>query len=148
MANVAYGPSVDFDDVVNGVVTAVEVVGIAVLVIGAVSAFATSGAALLRHRSDDGSDPYGDLRRNLARVILLGLEVLILADIIRTIVVDQTLQNVLVLGVVVLIRIVLSWSLQVEIEGAWPWQRFRLVGGGEPGGTDASGGTDINRDDG
>ena len=159
----------DFDDVVEGVVRAVEVVGILVLVGGAIAAFAGSAATLLRRRpaarsatvprrlrsracSDDRSgprssthhDPYGDLRRNLARVILLGLEVLILADIIRTIVVDQTLQNVMVLGVVVLIRILLSWSLQVEIEGAWPWQRARLdrdasVPGPEPGDLNADG---------
>lgn len=146
----------DFDDVVEGVVRAVEVVGILVLVGGAIAAFAGSAATLLRRRpaarSDDRSGPrssthhdaYGDLRRNLARVILLGLEVLILADIIRTIVVDQTLQNVMVLGVVVLIRILLSWSLQVEIEGAWPWQRARLdrdasVPGPEPGDLNADG---------
>lgn len=141
----AYGPTVDFDEVVNGVVTAVEVVGIAVLVVGAVSAFGSAGVALVRRRSDGSSDPYGDLRRNLARVILLGLEVLILADIIRTIVVDQTLQNVMVLGVVVLIRIVLSWSLQVEIEGAWPWQRSRLEPTGSAEGPGPSGGPDANR---
>lgn len=59
-------------------------------------------------------------------MILLGLEVLIIADIIRTIVVDPSLQSVEVLGVIVLIRIVLSFSLEAEIEGAWPWNRWRL----------------------
>ena len=51
---------------------------------------------------------------------------LIIADIIRTIVVDQTLQSVGVLGLIVLIRIVLSFSLEVEIDGAWPWNQWRL----------------------
>ena len=63
---------------------------------------------------------------NLGRVILLGLEVLIIADIIRTILVDQSLESVGVLGLIVLIRIVLSFSLEVEIDGAWPWNAWRL----------------------
>lgn len=130
-----YGRGVEFDEVVNDVVRAIEVVGIGVLVIGAVVAFLTAGRSLLRRPTTTAGRTYDDLRRNLARVILLGLEVLILADIIRTIVVEQTPQSVAVLGVVVLIRIVLSWSLQVEIEGAWPWQaRAR--------------GRDVNRDGG
>jgi hypothetical protein len=59
-------------------------------------------------------------------VILLGLEVLIIADIIRTILVDQSLESVGVLGLIVLIRIVLSFSLEVEIDGIWPWNGWRL----------------------
>jgi uncharacterized membrane protein len=59
-------------------------------------------------------------------VILLGLEVLIIADIIRTIVVDQTVESVVVLGTIVLIRVVLSFSLEVEIDGMWPWNRWRI----------------------
>jgi hypothetical protein len=55
------------------------------------------------------------------------LEVLIIADIIRTIVVDQSLQSVGVLGLIVVIRIVLSFSLEVEIDGVWPWNRWRLT---------------------
>ena len=71
-------------------------------------------------------DSYRQLRENLGRVILLGLEVLIIADIIRTIVVDPSLESVGVLGLIVLIRIVLSFSLEVEIDGAWPWNQWRL----------------------
>jgi uncharacterized membrane protein len=71
-------------------------------------------------------DPYRQLRENLGRVILLGLEVLIIADIIRTIVVSQSLESVGTLGLIVLIRIVLSFSLEVEIDGAWPWKQWRL----------------------
>ena len=70
----------------------------------------------------------GDLRKNLGRVILLGLEVLIIADIIRTIVVDQSLESVAVLGIIVLIRVVLSFSLEVEIDGMWPWNQWRAKG--------------------
>jgi hypothetical protein len=72
------------------------------------------------------ADPFRVLRANLGRVILLGLEVLIIADIIRTIVVDQSLESVGVLGLIVLIRIVLSFSLEVEIDGAWPWNGWRF----------------------
>jgi uncharacterized membrane protein len=119
---------VEFDDVVSHIVTVIEGVGVAVLVLGALLAFVSSGRSLVHPSAVQRSDAYDALRRNLARVILLGLEVLILADIIRTIVVDQTPSSVAVLGVVVLIRIVLSWSLQVEIEGTWPWQRWRVLG--------------------
>ena len=74
-----------------------------------------------------GHDSYGDLRKNLGRVILLGLEVLIIADIIRTIVIDQSVESVAVLGTIVLIRVVLSFSLEAEIDGMWPWNRWRVA---------------------
>jgi len=74
-------------------------------------------------------DSYEQLRRHLGRVILLGLEVLIVGDIIRTIVVEPTLESVGVLAIIVLIRIILSFSLEVEIDGAWPWSRGRARGG-------------------
>jgi uncharacterized membrane protein len=62
-------------------------------------------------------------RKTLGRSILTGLELLVAADIIRTVAVEPTLQNVLVLGVIVIIRTFLSMSLEVEIDGRWPWQR-------------------------
>ena len=62
----------------------------------------------------------------LGRVILLGLEILIIADIVRTIIVDPTLESVGVLGLIVVIRIVLSFSLEIEMYGVWPWSRWRL----------------------
>ncbi len=57
---------------------------------------------------------------------MLGLEVLIIADLVQTIVVDQTLESVAVLGIIVAIRVVLSFSLEVETEGMWPWNRWRV----------------------
>jgi uncharacterized membrane protein len=66
---------------------------------------------------------YQRLRRDFGRVLQLGLEVLIVADIVRTIVVEPTLVSVAVLGSIVLIRILLSWSLDLEVKGAFPWQR-------------------------
>jgi uncharacterized membrane protein len=61
----------------------------------------------------------------------VGLEVLIIADIVRTIIVDPTLESVAVLGIIVVIRIALSFSLEVEIDGFWPWRRRQLTGSGD-----------------
>jgi uncharacterized membrane protein len=106
------------------VVDVVEAVGATILVVGALGAFARfMFEILVRH----GHDAYGDLRKNLGRVILLGLEVLIIADIIRTIVVDQSVEGVAILGTIVLIRVILSFSLEVEIDGMFPWNRWRVA---------------------
>lgn len=70
--------------------------------------------------------PYRRLRQSLGQAILLGLEVLIVGDIVRTIIVSPTIDSVTVLGIVVIIRIVLSFSLEVEIDGVWPWSVWRL----------------------
>ena len=70
---------------------------------------------------------YRDYRANLGRGILIGLEILIAADILKSVVVDPTLQGMLVLGGIVLIRTFLSISLDVEINGNWPWERTRLA---------------------
>ena len=71
--------------------------------------------------------PYRDYRANLGRGILLGLELLIAADIIKSVVIDPTLESMLVLGGIVVIRTFLSISLDVEINGNWPWERTRLA---------------------
>lgn len=76
---------------------------------------------------------YRRLRQDLGRGILLGLEFLVAADIIRTVAVTPTLESVAVLGLIVLIRTFLSMSLEVEIEGRWPWEGGR--GDGQRGGT-------------
>jgi uncharacterized membrane protein len=59
----------------------------------------------------------------MGRAILLGLEVLVAADIISTVALEPTLDSVIVLGIIVLIRTFLSWSLALELDGRWPWQR-------------------------
>ena len=111
-----------YEDFVSALVKVIEGVGAAIMVVGGLAAL----VRYARQVAARASDSYRQLRANLGRVILLGLEVLIIADIIRTIVVDQSLQSVGVLGVIVLIRIVLSFSLEVEIDGAWPWNGWRL----------------------
>ena len=81
------------------------------------------GIECLKHSDGDGRlEAYQHLRRRLGRVILLGLEFLVAADIIATVMIDQTLEAVVSLAMVVLVRTFLSWSLEVELEGRWPWQ--------------------------
>ena len=65
---------------------------------------------------------YTEYRHALARTLMLGLEILVAADVVRTVALEPTFKNVGVLGLLVLIRIILGWSLVVEIEGRWPWQ--------------------------
>lgn len=72
-------------------------------------------------------DLYRDLKVSLGKSLLLGLEVLVAADIVHTVALQATLQSVLVLGLLVLIRTFLSWALVVEIEGHWPWQKINFV---------------------
>ncbi len=71
-------------------------------------------------------DNYREYRANLGRGILIGLEILIAADIIKSVVIDPTLESMLVLGGIVVIRTFLSISLEVEINGHWPWDTTRL----------------------
>ena len=66
---------------------------------------------------------YTRYKFTLARALLLGLEILVAADVVRTVALDTTIESVVVLGLLVLIRTFLSWSLVVETEGRWPWHR-------------------------
>ena len=119
-----------YDEFISNVVRVVEATGAAIMVLGglaALIAFAISVA-----QSPTTPDAYRALRRRLGRAILLGLEVLIVGDIVRTIIVDPTLRSVGVLGMVVVIRIVLSFALEVEIDGVWPWNLWRVERPSEP----------------
>src|SRR6266545_4762994 len=95
--------------------------GVGVFIVAGGSLVAT--ARLLIHRAHNTGNYYSLYRQDIGRAILLGLEFLIAGDIIRTVVVAPTIQNVLVLGLIVLIRTFLSMSLQLEIEGRLPWRR-------------------------
>jgi uncharacterized membrane protein len=118
-----------YDEIISEVVKVVEAVGAGIMVLGALGAFSVFTLRALR--AESAPESYDELRRNLGRSILLGLEVLIVADIVRTIIVDPTLESVGVLGIIVLIRIALSFSLEVEIDGFWPWRRPQLTGVGK-----------------
>ena len=113
--------------------SAFELAGVAVLVIGSVLAFVRSIVSLIRLRN--GPVAYRHLRLYLGRSIVVGLEFLIAADIIRSVAIEPTFASVGVLGLIVLVRTFLSWSLEVEINGEWPWQRYRLHKG-EPANKD------------
>lgn len=99
---------------------AIEAIGVATIIVGFVLAAVWFASRLLR---DDSLDAYRQLRRDLGRSILLGLEFLVAGDIIRTVTVEQTLSGAAALAVIVLIRVTLSLTLEVEIEGRWPWQQ-------------------------
>jgi uncharacterized membrane protein len=102
------------------VVNGFEIVGVAILVVGSLLAFVSAAAAL---RDRDPRVVYQRARQNVGRAILLGLEVLIIADIVLTITVDRTLETALTLGLIVLVRTFLSFSLEIELEGTLPWRR-------------------------
>jgi uncharacterized membrane protein len=106
-------------EIIEGTGTAIDAIGVAVIAVGALLAvFLTIG----RIRQEDGG-AYEFFRRRLGRAILLGLEFLVAADIIRTVAVRPSGESVAVLGGIVLIRTFLSFSLQLEMTGAWPWQQ-------------------------
>jgi uncharacterized membrane protein len=113
-----------YEETISDVVRVVEAVGAGIMVLGGLGALALFTRDVMRGRTPGTA--YMALRRNLGRCILLGLEVLIVADIVRTIIVDPTFESVAVLGVIVVIRIVLSFSLEVEIDGVWPWRRRQV----------------------
>jgi uncharacterized membrane protein len=111
-----------FRHIMEVVGTSVDGVGVFIVAAGMVAA--TIRLVLrLRDRAHVTDNYYSLYRQDVGRAILLGLEFLIAGDIIRTVVVAPTLQNVVVLGLIVLIRTFLSLSLQLEIEGKLPWQR-------------------------
>lgn len=116
-----------FSHNVEDVVQVVEAVGVVVLALGGLGTLLHSGALYLI--PDRRPRAYHYFRKHLARVILLGLEILIIADTIRTVVVDQTSDSVAVLATIVAVRIVLSWSLSVELDGVWPWRQRQTVTG-------------------
>ena len=113
-----------FDELMELVVHGFEIAGVVVLVLGALGAFVHAALVARRHGL---SQAYGTARRSVGRAILLGLELLIIADIVLTITVDTTLESALALGLIVIVRTFLSFSLEVELEGSLPWRRSQAV---------------------
>ncbi|MEO6821187.1 MAG: DUF1622 domain-containing protein [Candidatus Nanopelagicales bacterium] len=108
-----------FDDVIAHMGQVVDAAGVAAIVVGAGVAALVAVARFRRHESD----VYVEFRQRLGRSILLGLELLVAADIIRTVAITPTLSSVAVLAGIVLIRTFLSFSLELEMTGRWPWQK-------------------------
>ena len=110
-----------YSQVLGHIVHIADGIGVAVLVAGL---FLAAFLAIRTWRvTRDGAKAYSVLRRTLGGGILAGLEVLVAGDLIRTVAVDPTLDNVIILGIIVLIRTFLSFSLEIEIEGTLPWRR-------------------------
>jgi uncharacterized membrane protein len=109
-------------EMVEAVGVVVDVTGVLSIVVGALVAGFVAVRGLVRR--EEGV--YRRFRRQLGRSILLGLELLVAADIIKTVAVQPTFENVAVLGLIVVIRTFLSWSLELEMSGRWPWQKRSL----------------------
>jgi uncharacterized membrane protein len=112
-----------FDDIIGKIGDGIDAAGVAVIAVGTVIAAVSAGVRLARGEAR----VYSRFRRQLGQNILLGLELLVAADIIRTVAAQLTVTGVAILGLIVLIRTFLSFSLQVELTGRWPWQQ------GKPG---------------
>lgn len=113
----------DFKSAVDAISKVIDGVGVLVVVIGLL--VATVVFLLAVRAASDRTVTYRDYRRQIGRAILLGLEFLVAADIIRTVAVDPSFRSVGVLAVIVAVRTFLSFTLDVELEGRWPWQSRR-----------------------
>jgi uncharacterized membrane protein len=124
----AEGSGDTFTPLMDHVAQGFEALGAAILIVGVIWSFVL--AAVAARRSGWTAKAYLVLRQAFGGTLLLGLEVLVAADLLRTVAVAPTLDNVLVLGVIVLIRTFLSFSLETEIEGVAPWRRALMGGAG------------------
>jgi uncharacterized membrane protein len=98
--------------------TSIEALAIAMIV----GAFFYATIRFILHTGRHAPKPYDRYKAFLGRSLMLGLEFLVAADVIRTVGVAPTFQNIAILGAIILVRTFLSWSLDVELEGRWPWQ--------------------------
>ena len=108
-----------FEDVMAGAVQVFEAAGVVILVVGSLL---TMLVGLRIYLTGDHQAAYSAARHGIGRAVLLGLEVLIIADIIQTVIIEPTLESAVTLGVIVLVRIVLSFSLEIELNGRLPWR--------------------------
>ena len=97
-----------------------DVFGVAIMVFGILIATVLSAPALLR--AGERTEALHTYKIRIGRAMLLGLEVLIAADIVKTVALEPTIANISALGLLVVVRTFLSWTLSLEIEGRWPWQ--------------------------
>jgi uncharacterized membrane protein len=103
---------------------AIEVLAVVIIIFSVVAT--TWNYIFLKSKPIDEDERYLKYKTGLGRSLLLGLEVLIAADVVRTVALDATIESITVLGLLVVIRTFLSWSLVVEIEGHWPWQAKKI----------------------
>ena len=113
------GISIGDWEVADHISKGIEIVAIAVITVAVVLAFVTGLRAV---RSVGPSEAVEQIKQTVGRGLLLGLDLLIAADVIRTVTLEPTLENVAALGLLVIVRTFLAWSLMVELHGRWPWQ--------------------------
>ena len=118
--------SVETQDIIYVISEAIDFAGVIIIALGAVMGVILCGRDLIRQ--ERMVDAYNHLRTFLGRSLLLGLEFLVAGDIIKTVAIEPTFDSVIVLAVIVLVRTVLSLSIDVEIDGRWPWQAAQQVG--------------------
>jgi len=121
---------VAFERVMNDAVKAFEVLGVLILIVGGLLALV--GCIIELARGGVPGRVFDDVRARLGRAILLGLEILVIADIIRTIVVSPTLSSALTLGLIVVVRIALSFAIDVEVDGVAPWRKAAAAASSDP----------------
>jgi uncharacterized membrane protein len=107
----------------------IELLAIVAIVAGVVAAMIAGARVWSREGVTDGVERF---KRVIARGLLVGLDLLIAADVIKTVTLEGTIESAVVLGILVIIRTFLSWTLVVEIEGKWPWQLRRGPSGERP----------------
>jgi uncharacterized membrane protein len=110
----------DFKSAVDAISTVIDGAGVVVIVVGLL--IATAGFLLAQRDAGDRALAYRAYRQQVGKAVLLGLEFLVAADIIRTVAVAPTFESVGVLALIVVVRTFLSFTLDVELEGRWPWQ--------------------------
>jgi uncharacterized membrane protein len=111
-------------DLARDVAEIIEVLAIAVICIGVLVSIVGGLVDWFRSNADDAFETF---KRYIARGLLIGLDLLIAADVIKTVTLEGTIESAVVLGLLVLIRTFLSWSLVLEVEGVWPWRRSTPV---------------------
>jgi uncharacterized membrane protein len=125
---------VDFSEAMLDLTDFIEAVGVAIIVLGG-----AHGLFRAFFERTEGTSYYEEARRDFGRPLLLGLEVLVAGDIIATVTVDRSLESVITLGILVLVRVILSFSLDIEIDGILPWNRAKYERLSKPDGTTSSG---------
>ena len=108
-------------NVIEWAALGIEMLGALVIVVGVLRVAITRGTVRFLWKVD-APEAYENYKHQIGRALLLGLEFLVAGDVVRTVALEPTLSNVAVLGLLVLVRTFLAWTLAVEIEGRWPWQ--------------------------
>jgi len=121
--------SVEIKEIIFVISEVIDFAGVVIIALGAVMGVILCARDLLRQERT--VDAYSRLRTFLGRSLLLGLEFLVAGDIIKTVAIEPTFDSVIVLAIIVLVRTVLSLSIDVEIDGHWPWEEARLASGTE-----------------